>query len=212
MPNAYEKADGTIIATENPDVKEAYTSVLEASGSLSAHLSQWSDDWTASFQNDGFATMLCPGWMLGVISGNADGVTGWDIADTFPGGGGNWGGSYLTVPNQSKHQEEAQKLAAWLTAPEQQLQAFASKGTFPSQLEALESDELLGATNEFFNDAPTGQILANRAAAVEVTPFKGASYFAINDAMQQALTRVEDGLMTPDKSWEQFVADVEALG
>ena len=212
IPNAYEKKDGTIIAIESPEVKEAYTSVLEASSTLSAHLSQWSDDWTASFQNDGFATMLCPGWMLGVISGNADGVTGWDIADTFPSGGGNWGGSYLTVPDQSKNKEEAQKLAAWLTAPEQQLEAFAAKGTFPSQLEALESDELLGATNEFFNNAPTGQILANRAAAVDVTPFKGASYFAINDAMQQALTRVEDGLMSADKSWAQFVTDVEALG
>lgn len=212
IPNAYEKKDGTVIATKNPEVKEAYTNVLEASGTLSAHLSQWSDDWTASFQNDGFATMLCPGWMLGVIAGNADGVSGWDIADTFPGGGGNWGGSYLTVPEQSKHQAEAQKLAAWLTAPEQQLEAFASKGTFPSQLDALESDELLGATNEFFNDAPTGQILANRAAAVDVTPFKGPKYFAINDAMQQALTRVEDGLMNPDQSWAQFVTDVEALG
>ncbi len=212
IPNAYEKADGTIIATENPQVKEAYTSVLAASSTLSAHLGQWSDDWTASFQNNGFATQLCPGWMLGVISGNAEGVTGWDIADTFPGGGGNWGGSYLTVPNQSKHQDEAKKLAAWLTAPEQQLKAFAAKGTFPSQIDALASDELLGATNEFFNNAPTGEILANRAAAVDVTPFKGVNYFPINDAMQQALTRVEDGTMTADESWAQWVTDVKALG
>ncbi|WP_341955020.1 ABC transporter substrate-binding protein [Salinibacterium sp. TMP30] len=212
IPNAYEKEDGSIIATENPEVRKAYDSVLDASSTLSAHLSQWSDDWTASFQNDGFATMLCPGWMLGVISGNADGVAGWDIADTFPGGGGNWGGSYLTVPNQSKNQEEAQKLAAWLTAPEQQLSAFASKGTFPSQIDALASDELLGATNEFFNNAPTGEILANRAAAVDVTPFKGAKYFAINDAMQQAITRVEDGLMSADESWAQFETDVNSLG
>lgn len=212
MPNAYEKKDGTIIATENPDVKKAYTSVLGASSTLSAHLGQWSDDWTASFQNNGFATMLCPGWMLGVISGDAKGVTGWDIADTFPGGGGNWGGSYLTVPKQSKHQDAAQKLAAWLTAPEQQLKAFASKGTFPSQVDALASDKLLGATNDFFNNAPTGQILANRAAAVDVTPFKGTHYFAINDAMQQALTRVEDGTMDADASWAQFTTDVKALG
>jgi cellobiose transport system substrate-binding protein len=210
--NAYEEDDGTVIATENPDVKAAYNSVLDASGTLSAHLQQWSDDWTASFQNDGFATMLCPGWMLGIIEGNAAGVTGWDIADTFPGGGGNWGGSYLTVPAQSKHQDEAQKLAAWLTAPEQQLSAFESKGTFPSQVDALESEELLGSTNEFFNKAPIGQILATRAAAVDVTPFKGVKYFPINDAMQQALTRVEDETMTREKSWEQFVTDVKALG
>lgn len=210
--NAYEKDDGTVIATENPDVKAAYNSVLDASSTLSAHLQQWSDDWTASFQNNGFATMLCPGWMLGIIEGNAAGVTGWDIADTFPGGGGNWGGSYLTVPTQSEHPEEAKALAAWLTAPEQQLSAFASKGTFPSQVEALESPELLDSTNEFFNNAPVGQILATRAAAVDVTPFKGVKYFPINDAMQQALTRVEDATMTREQSWEQFVTDVNALG
>ena len=72
--------------------------------------------------------MPCPSWMLGVIEGNAAGVTGWDIADTFPGGGGNWGGSYLTVPTQSEHPAEAIELAAWLTAPEQQIKAFKSKG------------------------------------------------------------------------------------
>jgi len=212
IPNAYEDSDGTVIATENPEIKAAYASVLGASTDLSAHLAQWSGDWTSSFQNNGFATMLCPGWMLGVIEGNAAGVTGWDIADTFPGGGGNWGGSYLTVPTQSAHPKEAQKLAAWLTAPEQQLSAFASKGTFPSQVDALDSPALLESTDAFFNGAPTGQILANRAAAVEVTPFKGEKYFAINDAMQQALTRVEDGLMTPDESWDKWVSDVTALG
>ena len=59
---------------------------------------QWSGDWDAAFQNDGFATMLCPAWMTGPIEERAGGVTGWDVADVFPGGGGNWGGSYLTVP------------------------------------------------------------------------------------------------------------------
>ena len=59
-----------------------------------------------------FAAMLCPGWMLGVISGNAPDITGWDIADAFPGGGGNWGGSYLTVPANGAHVKEAAELAA----------------------------------------------------------------------------------------------------
>ena len=58
---------------------------------------------------------------------------------TFPGGGGNWGGSYLTVPTQSEHPEEAMALANWLTAPEQQIKAFIAKGTFPSQVDALSS-------------------------------------------------------------------------
>jgi cellobiose transport system substrate-binding protein len=45
--------------------------------------------------------------MLGVVAGNAEGVKGWDFADVFPGGGGNWGGSYLVVPTQSEHPDEA---------------------------------------------------------------------------------------------------------
>jgi cellobiose transport system substrate-binding protein len=45
-----------------------------------------------------------------------------------------------------------------------------------------------------------------------VTPFKGVKYFLINDAMQQALTRVESGTMSADQSWNQWVADVKALG
>ena len=125
----------------------------------STKIPQWSDDWTAPFQNDGFATMACPGWMMGMIEGNAEGVEGWDFANVFPGGGGNWGGSFLTVPAQGEHQDEAKQFAAWMTAPEQQAKAFAAMGAFPSQVEAQDSPEVADATNAFFNDAPIGEIL-----------------------------------------------------
>ena len=214
VKNAYEKDDGTVIATENPEVRAMYDTVLKASADgLTAHLAQWSDDWTGSFQRDGFATMVCPGWMLGVIEGNAAKVKGWDIADTFPGGGGNWGGSFLTVPAQGAHTADAKALADWLTAPEQQIKAFKSKGTFPSQVAALSSPDLLGVKNAFFNNAPTGEILANRAKAVTVVPFKGPKYSGINDAIQQAISRVDiDKTDTPAASWDKFVTAVKALG
>ncbi|MFH8251676.1 ABC transporter substrate-binding protein, partial [Microbacterium sp. B2969] len=189
---AYEDPkSGDIIATENPEVKDIYDQVTEASAAQSAHLGQWSDDWFAGLSNGAFATMLCPGWMLGVISGNAQDVTTWNVANVFPNGGGNWGGSYLTVPANGAHVKEAQALADWLTSPETQVKAFENAGTFPSQVKALESDTLLSSTNEFFNNAPVGQIFTDRANAVTVAPFKGQYYFQINDAMQKALTRVE---------------------
>ena len=214
LATSYEDADGKVIATTNPEVRKLYETVLGASSSgLSAGLSQWSDDWTSSFQKGGFATMVCPSWMLGVIEGNAAGVKGWDIANTFPGGGGNWGGSFLTVPTQGAHPEEAKKLAAWLTAPEQQVKAFKAKGTFPSQSKALESTELTSATNAYFNGAPTGKIFADRAAAVKVVPFKGPKYSAVNDAMQQAISRVDvDKTDDLASSWTKFVNAVQTLG
>src|SRR5690606_3897429 len=166
---------------------------------------QWSEDWFASLASGEFATMLCPGWMLGVIEGNAPDTTGWDIADAFPGGGGNWGGSYLVVPANGDNVEAASQLAAWLTSPETQLKAFENAGTFPSQVEALDSDELAAATNAYFNDAPTGEILTNRANAITVAPYKGPKYFQFHDALQNAVTRVFDGLEDKETSWDNWV-------
>ena len=212
VANPFETDDNTV-AVENDELQAVWADVTgNIEKGLSTKLPQWSDDWTASFQNDGFATMACPGWMLGVVEGNAEGVKGWDIANVFPGGGGNWGGSFLTVPSQGENVEEAKEVAAWLTAPEQQVTAFADKGTFPSQVEALESDQVTAATNTFFNDAPTGEILAERAQAVTVQPYKGPKYSDILQAFQAAVLRVDDGSQNAAESWDQFVTDVEALG
>jgi cellobiose transport system substrate-binding protein len=207
----YEEPDGAIIATENPAVEDAYNTVVENAIPIAAYAGQWSEDWFASLASGEFAAMLCPGWMLGVISGNAPDTTGWDIANAFPGGGGNWGGSYLVVPANGANVEAASKLADWLTAPEQQLKAFTNAGTFPSQVEALSSDTLLDATNEYFNNAPTGQILTDRADAITVAPYKGPKYFQFHDALQNAVTRVFDGLEDQETSWNTWVAEVSAF-
>lgn len=212
VEDAYENPDtGEITATKNPEVKKIYDQVLKASATQSAHLGQWSDDWMAGLSNGAFATMLCPGWMLGVIEGNAPEVKGWDIANAFPGGGGNWGGSYLTVPSNGKNVAAAQELANWLTSPDTQIKAFENAGTFPSQTDALKNETLLSNTNAYFNNAPVGQILTDRAEAVKVSPYKGTFYFQINDAMQKALTRVEDGTQDAATSWQQWVTEVDAL-
>ncbi len=77
LPNAFSSSDTEevlIPLDQNQPVKDMYTSILAASvdDGLSAHLQQWQTDWTNAFQKGSFATMLCPGWMLGVIEGNAE--------------------------------------------------------------------------------------------------------------------------------------------
>ena len=211
LETAYEEPDGTIVATENPDIEDAYKTVVERAVPISAYAGQWSDDWFASMANGEFAAMLCPGWMHGVISGNAPEVTGWDVADVFPGGGGNWGGSYLTVPANGKNVDEALKLADWLTAPEQQVKAFVNAGTFPSQSDAYEDEGLTAFTNEYFNNAPTGEIGVKRAEAVTVATYKGAQFFQFHDALQNAVTRVFDGVEDQTTSWNTWVTEVSAF-
>ena len=198
----------------NTDVKDIYDQITgSVDDELSAGLIQWEADWDAGFQNDAFATMLCPGWMTGAVEERAGGVEGWDVANVFPGGGGNWGGSFLTVPASGEHAEAAKELAAWLTAPEQQTKAFEAAGTFPSQLEAQESEAVQASTNAFFNDAPVGQIFSERAQSIDGAPFKGANYFAIRDEVTNALNRVDiTKSQDADESWDEAVEKAAALG
>ena len=131
-----------------------------------------------------------------------------------PNGGGNWGGSYLTVPANGANVEEAQKLADWLTAPEQQIKAFVNAGTFPSQIEAYErrGAHRLRRTSTSTTHRPA-QIFTDRAEAVTVAPYKGANYFQVNDALQKALTRVFDGTRGPaDRRGTTWVSEVDAIG
>lgn len=210
---AFEDSDsGEIIVLDNDAVKANYDQLTAASETQSSHFGQWTEDWFAGLSNGAYATMLCPPWMLGVIEGNATDTTDWNLANVYPNGGGNWGGSWLTVPANGSNIEEATKLAAWLTAPEQQAKAFANAGTYPSQVDAYSDPAVTDAVNAYFNDAPIGEIFAERAEAVVPSPYKGQYYFQVNDAINNALTRVEDGTDDPTASWDKAVADIEAIG
>ncbi len=164
----YDEPDGTVVATDNPELEDAYNQVVERAIPNAAYAAQWSDDWNASMANGEFASMLCPAWMLGIIEGNAPDVTGWEVANAFPNGGGNWGGSYLTVPANGKNVEAALDLADWLTSAAAQEKTFVNAGQYPSVIEAQSSPAITDSTNAYFNDAPTGTIFGERAEAVTV--------------------------------------------
>lgn len=209
IPNAFEDNDNNVIATTNPQVQEAYRSSLADYQNLSAKLESFSPDWNTGVQKEAFATLICPSWEVGLIKAAAPNAKGWNVADTFPGGGANRGGSFLGVSTQSKNPSRAQKLADWLTAPEQGIAAFKAVGSFPSQVEALDSPALLESKSAYMSNAPVGQIYATRAKAIEAAPYRGPKYATILTYLRAAVTRVETGTMDIDKSWEQFVADVQ---
>lgn len=208
--NAFEKNNGKVIATTNPQVKDAYTKSLQDYQTISAKLSPYTPDWNTGVANGAFATAICPSWEIGLIQAGGPNVKGWNVADTFPGGGANRGGSYLGVSTQTKNPKEAQDLAAWLTAPDQEIAAFKAVGSFPSQVDALDSPTLQQATSAYMSNAPTGKIFASRAKAITAAPFKGPQYSKINAYLHDAVKRVEDGSMSESASWDKFVSDVNA--
>jgi len=216
LANPYENSDGTPkdLAT-NADIKALFEKVATESKDkgLSAHNQEWQPDWNTSFQKNAFATMACPPWMTASIETNSGGVKGWNIANVFPGGGGNWGGSFLVVPSAGKHTAAAKEFAAWLTAPEQQLSAYKQANNYPSQVEAEKDPAVADSKNDFFNNAPVGKVFADRAAAVTVTPFKGPNYFTINKAVTDALVAYDvQGKGSVESNWNAAVDAYKALG
>lgn len=207
----YEDKNDKVVV-DNPEVEAIFKGTLEKADALSAKLSAFSTDWNVGMGTAKFATITCPSWMLAMIQGNASDVTGWRVANAFPGGGGNVGGSYLSVPTQGKHHEEASKLASWLSAAPQQIAAFKSGAGFPSRLDALDDESLTSVTNPFFGDAPVGQIFADRSKAITSVIHKGPHYLAIDTAAFNAMTRVETGQQSIDDAWDQFVTEAEAAG
>lgn len=198
----------------NSEIRKNWDKVTAAAKrGQSAGLVAFSNEWNSGFTQSAFATKTCPSWMLGVIEEQAgEELAGkWAVTDAFPGGPRNWGGSYLAVPTQSEHAEEAAAFAAWLTAPEQQIKAFKAAGVFPSQVEALESPELLSATNDYFGGAEIGELFSKQAKEIGEAQYKGPGDGKIQEnALTPALQSVEQGA-SADEGWQQFVTSAKQI-
>ncbi len=207
---AYYTNKGKVIVGSNPKVKNAWALTMNGIKSHeSAGLAAFSNDWNTGYKNGKFATVTCPAWMMGYIQGQAPNTAGkWDIA-AVPGGGGNWGGSFLSVPKQSAHQAEAVALIKYLTSPEAEKYIFKQTGNLPSQPALLKSPAVKGFKNPFFNNAPVGKIFAT--SAMKLKPqILGPHQGDIQTAATNAIQRVEQHKQSPAQSWKQFLKDVKA--
>jgi len=209
----FYNTNGEFIGDQNPVFREAWDFGLRmADEGLSAGLQTWSDDWTAGFQQSAFATRPCPSWMVGLIEDWAgpEHAGKWDIT-TIPGGAGNWGGSYLGVPAQTDHPEEAYELAKFLTSPEGHLLAYEEVGAMPSSLEALEDPRFADSTNPYFRDAPVGQIFADSVRGLEPIHLGALHQQTWENIFEPAMQRVEAGQQTSEEAFEQAVQEALAL-
>ena len=76
-------------------------------------------------------------------------------------------------------------------------QDLRGNGKFPWQVEALDDPVAARATNPYFNEAPAGQILSNRAMAITVQPYQGPAVLRHPAAFQDSIIRVDHGSGTP---------------
>ncbi|MEU9662598.1 ABC transporter substrate-binding protein [Streptomyces chartreusis] len=208
-PEQYYDEDGGLIYAKNPVVKEAWNLAADAADDgLSAKLRQFQPGWDPGLANGTFATAVCPAWMLSHISEKAgpENAGKWDVANAPK--GANWGGSFLGVVEKSPVKAEAQKLVAWLTAPEQQAHIFEKLGNFPSSQTSLERDDVKNVTSEYFSDAPIGQIFGTAAQQIPDKQVLGRKDGTIKDTFSQGLALVEQGT-SRDKAWKTTSERIE---
>jgi cellobiose transport system substrate-binding protein len=205
---AYYSKSGAVIAKSNPKVKQAWNLTMQ---SIKLHedkgLVAFSTDWNTGFKKGTFATVTCPAWMMGYIQGQAPDAKGkWNIAPV-PGGGGNWGGSFLTVTKQSAHPSEAAALVKFLTSPASETYVFKHTGNLSSEIPVLKSKTVQKFRNPYFSNAPVGKIFANSALKLKpqiLGPHQGDFQTAASNAIQ----RVEQHKQSSAAAWRQFLKDV----
>jgi cellobiose transport system substrate-binding protein len=206
----YFDRDNNLVVESNPAIKQAYDQMLAMIGQgLSAGYKSFSDQWNAGFKQGTFATIACPAWMLGYIQGQAgDANKGkWDVTSA-PGDGGNWGGSWLAVPQQSKHPKEAAELVRFLTSPKGQVAAFKKVNNLPSSPVALDDPATKAFKNPYFNDAPVGEIFGTGAKELQPVYF-GPRNQAVRDAVENTLLAVQQGKLKPEEAWARAVRDAQ---
>ncbi|MEW2475584.1 ABC transporter substrate-binding protein [Micromonospora gifhornensis] len=202
----YYDTSNNLVVDSNPAVKQAWDTTMKIIGAgLSGKYGSWSEEWVSAFKQAKFATIACPAWMTGVIEGNAGAEASgkWDIA-RVPGDGGNWGGSHLAVPAQSKNKEEAIKLVKFLTSPQGQIGAFKAKGPLPSSPQALDDPAIADAKNAYFSGAPIGTIFAEGAKTLKPV-YMGPKNQAVRTEVENAVRTVELGQRTPEQGWQDAV-------
>jgi cellobiose transport system substrate-binding protein len=181
------------------------TAVDVVEAGLSANIAPWSPEWNQGFTDGSFAVLACPAWMLGHMKNEAPDTAGnWDVAD-IPGAGGNWGGSFLTIPAQGDNIDAAYEFIQWYIAPEQQLEIFREVGNFPSQFALWEDPAIAEATEPFLNDAPTGQIFT--ATAQDLQPqYQGRKAGVVRQQVENVLNELQNGAFDRESGWTEVVA------
>ncbi|MGP4114523.1 ABC transporter substrate-binding protein [Streptomyces sp. 4N509B] len=201
---------GELVYEESQAVQDAWDISVRAANTegMTARLDQFTQDWDRAFANGDFATIACPAWMLSYIEEKAgpEGAGTWDVAAAPQ--ASNWGGAFVGVPASAEHVDEAVELAAWLTAPEQQVKLFTRTNVFPSSAEAAADSEVVSVTSEYFNGAPTGQIFSDAAGEIPAAVI-GPRDQTIQEGLTDGLVQIEQQGVSPDEAWDNTMSQLE---
>ena len=132
----------------------------------------------------------------------------WDIA-AIPGGGGNWGGSFLTIPKQGKNVDEAYKLRR-VAGPAGAADRDLQEGRQP----AVAAGALQGpgdrSTSRTRSSATPRPARSSPTTAEGLKPqYLGKKNGPTRVAVENVINRVQQGQLKPPTAWAEAVKEAE---
>ncbi|KGP72844.1 ABC transporter substrate-binding protein [Pontibacillus yanchengensis] len=210
LKQSYFNRDGELlIENEDNKVKDAYDFAVELKekGYVGSY-EMWTPEWATALNKGEFAVEMAPAWLKGYMTENAPEAKGdWRVTQLPDQFKGNWGGSYLTIPKETKHGEEVYKFAKWLVKPENQMKSFAESGLFPSAPSVYEMEEFKQNSDEYFGGQNTAEVFAEAAQDIPAV-YKGPKYVTVNNEVLTALQNVAQGA-DPEEEWDAAVKRIK---
>lgn len=190
----YFDADGNPVVTSERFVHAFEVAKEIRKKGLDARILAWSNEWYEGFRNGTFATQLSGAWLLGHLNNwiAPETAGNWGVSHLPDGIYGSWGGSFLSIPTQSKHQDEAWKLIEYMTTRRDiQLKHFETIAAFPANTQTYD-DALFQEEVEFLGGQKARLLFADVAKNIKpVAPAKG-DHVARSIILENALMEVLD--------------------
>ncbi|KLN66178.1 ABC transporter substrate-binding protein [Vibrio sp. VPAP30] len=190
----YFDADGNPVVTSERFVHAFEVAKEIREKGLDARILAWSNEWYEGFRNGTFATQLSGAWLLGHLNNwiAPETAGNWGVSHLPDGIYGSWGGSFLSIPTQSKHQDEAWKLIEYMTTRRDiQLKHFETIAAFPANTQTYD-DALFQEEVEFLGGQKARLLFADVAKNIKpVAPAKG-DHVARSIILENALMEVLD--------------------
>jgi multiple sugar transport system substrate-binding protein len=176
---------------------------------IDAKVDNWSAEWQTMLGNDSIAIQFGGAWFGGFLKGwlKPEGVeweSKWGIFEVPEDPGSNWGGSFLSIPEQSQNKEAAWKFIEFALANKaSQNKMFAAVDYFPAYIPAFD-DPMYQEADPFFGGQKTREmwvdIAANKIQPFVTTPMDAQAEQIFMSYVKKALDQNLDPQTTLDEA------------
>lgn len=190
-------------------VKEAFYTAASFSDYVFGMSDMYGTEWGAALNNGDVAAYCSAIWTIDMLKNNAPDTAGQWRVTSQPGGPGNYGGSCMGIPASCEHPEEAFEVIMWLQNAQNQITQLEENSLFPTNLEALNSEEIL-SEDEFFGGQVVNSLFVDAVKNIP-SQYVGLNYAAYRQYFYDELRLVQDTGKDVDEAWEDALAGCYAL-